>query len=159
MWFDEFSVSFTDELQGLLVGGLRWGHCRPQQQYPHLQVNGQRWAQLQAGHGRRLGGGQILLIGEIFRLVFKQCVYQYHWSGCAKSCPQTWRTFNQTASESTIIRQINNIKPVWFDENSIFANFVNYIKNILFGKLKWVTFYVKIRILSTYFHFDNFFRS
>ena len=35
----------------------------------------------------------------------------------------------------------------------------NYIKNILFGKLKWVTFYVKIRILSTYFHFDNFFRS
>ena len=40
-----------------------------------------------------------------------------------------------------------------------FANFVNYIKNILFGKLKWVTFYVKIRILSTYFHFDNFFRS
>ena len=86
-----------NELQRL-VGGLR-RDCRPQQQYPHLQVNYQRWEQLQVGHGGRLGGGQILHIGEIFRLVFKQCVYQYHWSRCTKSCPQTWWTFNQIASE------------------------------------------------------------
>ena len=125
-----------NELQRL-VGGLR-RDCRPQQQYPHLQVNYQRWEQLQVGHGGRLGGGQILHIGEIFRLVFKQCVYQYHWSRCTKSCPQTWWTFNQTASEYLFY-----VKSQWFVLIYLYDPFNLTNKICQFINNKILIFYVK----------------
>ena len=54
-----------------------------------------------------------MLIGEIFRLVIQQRVYQYHWSRCSYPCPQTWRTFSQTSGIIDFRRCIFKYKVVF----------------------------------------------